>query len=243
MKVLVLTSLLISLNLACLTAQTNSNQHSESSSPTPVVEQSPTPTSTSSLSPESQKGLANRTISKLEFSQMKKILLNQQSLNIIKTFFIYDNGEEQMNRKRLAEYAGKKELYVLDRDLNNDGIAERFVFDYAIEPPVGQSTGSIIFIFKLENKAWKILTVINGDIAADETMIAKLPITVEFLSSGKKSDFDILKVTETLWNEMKSETYKRVDYFMLEKDGGLHKDTLIPKLKEIYSKDSYKQLY
>ena len=237
MKLLLLI-LIILYSSACITAQDNSTQQKSDSAPT-AVSQTNSSSSSDGLSQRLQTKLLNRASHRLDLSQMKKVQLAVQPQNIVKTIHFFET-DDNLESLTPANYAKNKEIYVLDMDLNNDGVMEKIVYDNRLQKSVEDSTAlPYLCIFKLENNLWKFLHVINGNITTDENATEKQKISVEFLSSGKKADFDIIKITElSSAADEKTKTSKSVCYFIFKK-GGFDDEILYPQMKEVYSADSY----
>jgi hypothetical protein len=243
MKVTLL-HLLVMITISGFTmAQSNEkNNSSPTSAPTALTKISPNTNSTPIPPPAIAEKLANRTSTKLELSQMKKMMLNQQPETIIRMLFFFDdsnfeNDNTATRQKKMAEFSKRKEIYLLERDLNYDGINERLIYDHGKD-----FTSSTLLIFKLEGKTWKHLFLQNGDIVADKNKISRSPIDVELLSSGLKDDFDILKMTEITPAAEEARINKSVNYYVFE-ENGFNEDILYPEMTDVYSKDSYLPFY
>jgi hypothetical protein len=249
-KILLYFSLMITIS-SCAVAQ--SNEHSSNSlAPTASTKTTPTPNSTPIPSSAIAEKLANRTSTRLELSQMKKMKLDQQPTIFAKTLFYYDDNT--FSQKKLAAYSRKKEIYVSERDLNHDGVAERIVYD-------PKSNSPSFYIFNLYGKNWKHLFASSGDITIDENTSLAIgislldtpadknthigdPLTVEFLSSGVSGDFDIIKTTTATSNNERTELSREVEYFLFVKDGGeLDDDRIEPEMLEVFSPDDYSRFY
>jgi hypothetical protein len=226
-------------------AVVQNNEHSSNLSaftPNLSIKTSPTPNSTLIPPPAVAEKLANRTSTRLELSQMKKMKLDQQPTTIAKTLFNYEG--DTFSQKKLAAYAKKTEIYVSERDLNQDGVAERIVYDAQVESPG-------VYVFKIDGKKWKFLFANSGDITTDARTYFEtnstggLPLIFEFLSSGVSGDFDILKTTTSMVNNYEgTELSREVEYFLFVKDGGyLNDDRIEPEMLEVYSPDDYSRFY
>jgi hypothetical protein len=123
MKVTLIYLLVLITISGCTVAQSNEHSaNSSTSTPTALITTLPTPSSTQVPPPSVAEKLANRTSTRLELSQMKKMKLDQQPPTISKVLLSYE--DTKIKSKGLAAYAEKTEIYVSERDLNHDGVAE-----------------------------------------------------------------------------------------------------------------------
>lgn len=238
MKIVLLVWILALSGLACVKAQSDSQN---SNLPTPLAKTIPTPvispTPNPNLSKETLLKLANRTATKLDFDKMVKTNLGSQPQTIIKmfAFWEYDSGLP----KELMEYAKRTEVYIAERDLNFDGVAEKIIFNPLTNSKNKQSPP--IAVFRLEGKKWKVLFGQSADISADDNSTKKNSATIELLSSGIVGDFDVIKVTEKTLTNKPKEVRKSITYFQWEKNGFGGDGEIEPNMEEVYSTDSYEQ--
>lgn len=233
---IILLCLLTLLSSACVAAQSD-----DKNSNIPMSVAKTISTLSPNLPAESSAKLANRTTTKLDFNKMLKTDLAKQPRTIIKTFAFFEFHSILPKTKEYMKYADRTEVYLVERDLNNDGISERIVYELPIKTGDGKSP--TLAIFRLEKKKWKVLFVQSGDITVDKYSFGRIPTSIEFLSSGIADDFDIIKVTERIPTNELGEITKRITYYEWEKDGfdGTVGVEVEPIMEEVYSTDSYEQ--